>query len=227
MKRYNFILFDADGTLFDFNRAEFEAFEFCMKNFGVVENIYELHSEYEIINKSLWNEFEQRKISASKLRTDRFKRFFDKVNLKLVPEDFSKLYLRKLSEGKHLIKGAEEIIKYFYKDHKMALATNGLADVQYPRFKSAKINKYFSHVYVSEEIGYPKPNINFFKRIFSEQPYHDSTIIVGDNLISDIKGGNDFGIDTCWFNENKRINDKDIIPTYEINELKELKNIIV
>ena len=131
-----------------------------------------------------------------------------------------------LSQGTHLLEGAEEIVKHFYGKCELALATNGLANVQNPRFAGSDLAKYFQHIFISEEIGFPKPNKEFFKHIFSKLPHKKSAIFIGDNLTSDIKGGNDFGIDTCWFNQNKRINESGIIPTFEISDLLELKRII-
>lgn len=223
---YKLILFDADGTLYDFTRAEREAFEKTFHQFGIHENLTHLHKEYEKINLAIWKEFEEKKITSTKLRLERFHRFFTQEKLSLDPQMISPVYLKYLSQGTHLLEGAEEIVKFFYGKCKLALATNGLANVQNPRFAGSDLAKYFQHIFISEEIGFPKPNKEFFKHIFSKLPHKESSIIIGDNLTSDIKGGNDFGIDTCWFNQNKRINESGIIPTFEISDLLELKRII-
>ena len=225
--KYKLILFDADGTLFDFDTAEKQAFEKTFEQFGINENLKQLHKEYEVINKAIWRDFEQKKIISENLRIERFKRFFTKVNLQLDPTTFSPIYLKNLSEGTHLLDGAEEIVSFLYNKTKLALATNGLADVQNPRFADSDLAQYFQHIFISEEIGQPKPNPEFFEHIFQKLPYTESAIIIGDSLTSDIKGGNDFGIDTCWFNPNKRINKSGIIPTFEINDLDELKSLLI
>ena len=225
--KYKLVLFDADGTLFDFDTAEKQAFEKTFKQFGITENLKQLHKEYEIINMAIWRDFEQKKITSKELRIERFQRFFAKENLQLDPEVISPIYLKYLSEGTHLLSGAKEIVSFLFGKCELALATNGLADVQNPRFADSDLAKYFKHIFISEEIGHPKPNSEYFQHIFRKLPHKESAIIIGDNLISDIKGGNDFGIDTCWFNQNKRYNKSGIIPTFEINDLAELKRIIV
>ena len=224
--KYKLVLFDADGTLFDFDTAEKQAFEKTFKQFGIDKNLRQLHKEYEIINMAIWRDFEQKKITSEKLRIERFQRFFAKENLQLDPEVISPVYLKYLSEGTHLLSGAKEIVSFLFGKCELALATNGLADVQNPRFADSDLAKYFKHIFISEEIGHPKPNPDFFEHIFEKLPYKESAIIIGDNLASDIKGGNDFGIDTCWFNPNKRNNRSGIIPTFEINDLAKLKKII-
>ncbi|MCF7794346.1 MAG: YjjG family noncanonical pyrimidine nucleotidase [Candidatus Cloacimonetes bacterium] len=224
--KYKLILFDADGTLFDFEKAEKNAFHTAMKEFGIKEKIAEFHYSYEIINKAIWQEFQEKKITSEKLRIERFRRFFTKMQLDLDPVKVSPFYLQKLSEGIDLLPFAEEVVKYFHGKCEIALATNGLSEVQRPRFAASKLSEYFKHIFISEEIGFPKPNSEFFEHIFSKLPFSDSTIIVGDNLTSDIKGGNDFGIDTCWFNPQKCFNNSDFIPTYEIGKLEDLKEII-
>ncbi|MCK5052110.1 MAG: YjjG family noncanonical pyrimidine nucleotidase [Candidatus Cloacimonetes bacterium] len=225
--RYKLVLFDADGTLFDFDTAEKQAFEKTFKQFGINENLELLHKEYEIINKAIWRDFEQKKITSRELRTERFRRFFVKENLDLDPKVISPIYLRYLSEGTHLLQGAKEIISFLFGKCELALATNGLADVQNPRFAGSDLAKYFQHIFISEEIGHPKPNPEFFEHIFRKLPHKESAIIIGDNLVSDIMGGNDFGIDTCWFNPNKRINESGVIPAFEISDLKELRSILI
>jgi YjjG family noncanonical pyrimidine nucleotidase len=224
---YKLILFDADGTLYDFTRAEREAFEKTLRQFGIHENLSHLHKEYEKINLAIWKEFEEKKITSTKLRLERFRRFFTQEKLTLAPEKISPVYLKYLSLGTHLLDGAEEIVKYFYGKCEIALVTNGLSDVQYPRIQNSMLAKYFKHIFISEEIGFPKPDRKYFEHIFQKLPFRNSAIIVGDNLYSDIKGGNDFSIDTCWFNPEKRINESGIIPTFEISDLVELKKNII
>lgn len=224
--KYELVLFDADGTLFDFDTAEMQAFEKTLKQFGITENLKQLHREYEIINMAIWRDFEQKKIISKDLRVERFRRFFDRENLQLDPKVISPIYLKYLSEGTHLLPGAEEIVSFLFGKCELALATNGIADVQNPRFAGSDLAKYFQHIFISEEIGHPKPDPKFFEHIFKKLTHKESAIIVGDNLTSDIKGGNDFGIDTCWFNPNKRHNKSGIVPIFEISDLRELKRII-
>jgi len=224
--KYELILFDADGTLYDFKQAELQAFNNTMLHFGVSTNLTELHLIYEIENHLIWQEFEQKKISSVELRTARFSRFFKKADLELDPNLVSPFYLAELAKGTHLLEGAIEIIQYLYGKVPLAIATNGLADVQIPRFADSKLHGFFEHNFISDQIGHPKPEPEFFQHIFEDYSQKPKSIIIGDNLDSDIKGGNDFGIDTCWYNPNRKENKTGITPTYEIANLAELKQII-
>jgi len=223
--KYDLILFDADGTLFDFDTAEKEAFQKTFIEFGINENLVMLHREYEKINKSIWQDFQDKKISAEALRTERFRIFAEKFELNIDPQEISPVYLNNLAKGTDLLSGATEIVQYFSGKCEIALATNGLSDVQRPRFSSSGLAEYFEHIFISEEIGHPKPEKEYFEHIFNKLPYKNSSIIVGDNFSSDIMGGNNFGIDTCWFNPDNLQNYTEIEPTYEISNLLELKEV--
>lgn len=225
--KYKLILFDADGTLFDFEKAEKRAFFETMRNFGIKEDLVLLHTEYERINKAVWKEFEENRISAAELRIIRFLRFFERCNLSHDARKMSDHYLKNLSAGTDLLPEAASIVKYFSQRIRVAIVTNGLADVQRPRFSRSILSPFFPHIFISEEIGAAKPQRRFFDAVFAKLPYSDSTLIVGDNLSSDIKGGNDYGIDTCWFNRLNVKNETSIKPHYEINNLSELKNILL
>ncbi|KQC08418.1 MAG: hypothetical protein APR54_04630 [Candidatus Cloacimonas sp. SDB] len=223
--KYKLILFDADGTLFDFDKAEKGAFFKTMQKFGIINGLDLLHRKYDEINKSIWLDFQGKKITSDKLRIERFRRLFSLERIELPAEEISPVYLKNLAKGIDLIPDAEKIVKYFNDKCKVALATNGLSEVQRPRFAASALAEYFQHIYISEEIGFPKPEKQFFDYIFAELPYSDSAIIVGDNLSSDIAGGINSNIDTCWFNPQQINNATDIRPTYEIRDLNELKEI--
>jgi len=224
--KYKLILFDADGTLFDFDKAEKGAFFKTMQEFGLINELDLLHRKYDEINKSIWLDFQGKKITSDKLRIERFRRLFSMERIGLSAEEISPVYLMNLAQGVDLVPGAEEIVKYFKSECAIALATNGLSEVQRPRFAASALAEYFQHIFISEEIGFPKPEKQFFDYIFAELPYSDCSIIVGDNLSSDIAGGINSNIDTCWFNPQQINNETDIRPTYEIHNLIELKEII-
>jgi 2-haloacid dehalogenase len=226
---YKVILFDADGTLYDFDKAAVEALKSNFNKYNITwkNNTFEI---YEEVNKKIWDDFENGLITVIEIKTIRFKRFFDTIGVENIDSiEFSKDYLNFLSQNNYLLPQAEEIIKWSSKKFKLAIITNGLASVQNPRFKISELRKYFEHIIISEEIGFAKPKKEIFDFAFSKfnNPSKDSVIIIGDNLSSDIKGGIDYKIDTCWFNPGKNKNSNGIIPTYEISNLNELKKILL
>ncbi|MCK5456020.1 MAG: YjjG family noncanonical pyrimidine nucleotidase [Melioribacteraceae bacterium] len=227
--KYKTILFDADGTLYDFDKAAVEALKSSFKKYNL-EWTTNTFSIYEDVNKKIWNDFEKGLITTKEIKTERFKRFFDIIEISNVDSlQFSKDYLEFLSQNNYLLDGAKDIVKWSSEKFELAIVTNGLASVQNPRFKSSELRKYFKHIIISEEIGFAKPKKEIFDHTFEllNNPSKESVIIIGDNLTSDIKGGEDYGIDTCWFNPAKTVSNTGIKPTYEISILNELKKILL
>jgi 2-haloacid dehalogenase len=136
--KYQWLLFDADGTLFDYDRAEAVALEqtFAQMGHGFEPGYAEA---YRRINGDIWLAFERGEITQARLRTERFDRLFDSIGVELDSELFSARYLQNLSEGTYLMDGAEEVVQTLYGKVGLALITNGLADVQRPRFARSTI----------------------------------------------------------------------------------------
>jgi 2-haloacid dehalogenase len=227
-KRYELILFDLDGTLFDYNRAEEYALKNSLENFGIDCNFSSCLAQYRKINRAMWKEFEKGKINLKNLRLKRFDVLFGNSNIKKNIEEFSKKYLYFISKTSFINEGAEEIISYLRSDYKLALATNGIYSAQYERLKRSSLSAYFDIFVVSEEIGFAKPDPDFFNCVFKKARHSDKStaLIVGDSLSSDIKGGINFGIDTCWFNPGKIKSEGRVLPTYEIERLNQIKDIL-
>ena len=225
--KYELILFDADGTLFDYDRAEYYALEksFAAVNLPFHKNIL---TSYKIINSTLWLEFEKGFISPGIIRVERFKQLFDKVQIKTNIEDFGNIYLDFFAEAGFLIDDSEKTVRKISSMAKIAIITNGLSAVQRSRFSHSSIMSEFQHVIISEETGTAKPDPKIFEITFDKVSHSNkkTTLIVGDSLTSDIQGGINFGIDTCWFNPEKTENKLNISPTYEIANLNELVNIV-
>ena len=224
--KYKWLLFDADGTLFDYDKAEKQA----LKNtFAQIGYPFEAHylNEYQKINRAMWLDFEKGKINQQRLRTRRFELLFEAVNLHHDSQDFSAKYLANLAQGTYLIDGAEEIIKTLSTKFGIVIITNGLMDVQRPRFDQSSIRRYIKEIIISEEVGSAKPDKKIFDIAFERMnhPAKDEVIIIGDSLTSDIQGGHNYGIDTCWFNPEGKTNGQ-ITTTFEIQRLDQLPKIL-
>lgn len=225
---YKLILLDADNTIFDYDKAEeFALFE-SLKNYSVEGDYKEIRVTYRVINKNLWNQLEKGEVTKNILKTLRFQRLFDKYNLDINSVEFAKCYLQKLGEGNFLLEGAEELCKYLSSKYRLVFLTNGIKEVQNNRIKSSKVYKYIEEIITSDEVGINKPDKRIFEWTFDKLGFFDknSTIIIGDSLGSDIQGGINFGIDTCWFNFIGENNSSGLKPTYSIDSLKELYNIL-
>jgi 2-haloacid dehalogenase len=228
MKKYSIFLFDADGTLFNYDAAEANAlkimFNYC--GFDYSENV---RLKYRKINSQVWKSYEEGEITKAELQTLRFTRLFNEVGVYYDVKYFNERYLNELGKGSFLIDGALEICKEIVSySKKIYIVTNGILATQKARIEHSVIKKYISNFFVSEFIGYQKPHILYFEYVFSHISRIDKNkiIIIGDSLSADIAGGNNAGIDSCWFNKSGDINNTDIIPTYEINSLSELNEYI-
>ena len=225
--RYSHLLFDADGTLFDYDRAEARALAATFHEAGVEEPPGALEI-YRRVNSEMWLEFEQGTTSQARLKVERFESLFEATGITADPQLFSPMYLEHLSRRTDLIDGAETVISNLAEHAHMLLITNGIAAVQRPRFSSSRIHRFFDGLVISEEVGAAKPAPEIFESAFEEMdhPKRTDVLMIGDSLTSDIKGGNDFGIDTCWYNPDGSPGSEEIPPTYEICSLGELLEIV-
>ena len=226
--KYEIIIFDADETLFDFKKSEKYAFENAMLEFNIeYDESYHLKI-YKDINDAIWKDFENGLITQEKLKIERFKRLSDKLNIKFDAVEFAKSYMKHLANASFLYEDSTSLIEDLHKNYKLIIITNGLKDVQNNRIRKSTIGKYFKDIIISEEVGVSKPNSKIFEVALENIDYTDKSkiLMVGDSLTSDVKGGINFGIDTCWFNSNKTLNKTDIKPTYEISNLLDLKTIL-
>ncbi|WP_426711159.1 YjjG family noncanonical pyrimidine nucleotidase [Cetobacterium sp. SF1] len=226
--KYKVILFDADETLFDFKRAEDYALEESLKSIGVDYN-REYHSPlYKEINDKIWKELEEGKIKIGELKIERFRRYFEKLNIDYDPTIFADLYMTELGNGSFVLNGAIEMLENLKDKARMAIITNGLTKVQDNRIKKSIINHYFEEIVISESIGISKPNPEIFDYTMKKMNHlnKNDVIMIGDNLGSDILGGNNYGIETCWYNPGNKKSKKDIKPTFEVSNFKEMLEIL-
>ncbi|WP_160680138.1 YjjG family noncanonical pyrimidine nucleotidase [Clostridium sp. C8-1-8] len=226
--KYEIIIFDADETLFDFKKSERDAFKNAMLEFEIEYDENHHLKIYSEINSVIWKEFENGIITQEKLKVERFKRLADRLNINFDEYSFAKSYMKHLANASFVYEDSIELVESLHKNYRLAIVTNGLKEVQNKRIKQSIISKYFEDVVISEEVKVAKPDPKIFEIALNNLNHVDKSkvLMVGDSLTSDIKGGFNFGIDTCWYNPNKIVNRTDIEPTYEISELSQLKEII-
>lgn len=220
---YDWLLFDADNTLFDFRQCERLALQAAIESIGL-SFVDDHHAIYSEINHACWRDYELQKISKVELRQRRFRLFFAALEEKGDYQDFGRTYLERLSAAAVLIDGAAALLDRLRKHYRLALVTNGLKEVQRPRLRRAGLISLFEHIIVSDEIGHAKPHAAFFDYTFAQigQPRRERVLIIGDNIHADIGGGLDYGIHACWYNPQRAAAVEDIRPTYEIQRLEEL-----
>jgi YjjG family noncanonical pyrimidine nucleotidase len=227
-QRYRWLLFDADGTLFDYDRAEQAA---LAQAFGQIGARFEPGhlTAYRRINHELWQALERGTISPDALKVRRFELLFKAIGIDHSPASFSALYLAALADCSDLVDGAQEVLQSLRNKYRMAVVTNGLQAVQRRRLDRSAIRDCVAEVVISEEIGAAKPSREFFDTTFARlgNPPKPEVLVIGDNWSSDIQGGVAYGIATCWFNPGRQPRPNGLAITREISSLRELTEWLV
>jgi YjjG family noncanonical pyrimidine nucleotidase len=226
-KHYPWLFFDADGTLFDYNRAEATAFR---KSFETLQFPFEEDylAVYQKINHDLWKALERHEITPAVLRVRRFELLLEALKLKGSADDLNIAYVEQLGLCTDLMDGAYEVLQALHRNSRIAIVTNGLDAVQRNRLMHSTIQPFITELIISEEVGAAKPHPAFFDAAFARigSPAKSDVLIVGDSLTSDMQGGADYGIDTCWYNPGGEIKPEGFSIKNEIESLIQLLEIV-
>ena len=224
---FEFLFLDLDDTILDFHKAERIAIAKTIRDFGV-EPTEEILARYHVINKWHWEQLELGTMTRPEVLVGRFGMLFAELGREVDAAAVAKAYERNLSIGHYFLPGAEEAVDALSKKYRLFLASNGTAVVQKGRMTSANLYRFFEKVFVSQEIGHNKPSKAYFDACFAQIPGFDRSkaMIVGDSLTSDIRGGNNAGIKTCWVNPNHAPRNPEIHVDYEIEALHQLENLL-
>lgn len=227
MKKYEFLLFDADNTLLDFDENERVSLLDTFEHFGLpcTEEVLGLYHE---INIMYWEMLSRKEIERDALLIKRFETLFERVGIKADPVATENHYRTNLGNGCQIMAGAMEVLKELKKDYKLYVITNGVAKTQHNRLEKSGLAELMEDIFISDEIGYNKPDKEFFEYVESHIPCfeHEKALVIGDSLFSDIRGGVEFGLDTCYLNIYHKQNTSEIIPTYEIQDIVELPKLL-
>jgi 2-haloacid dehalogenase len=226
---YTWLLFDADGTLFDYDAAERQALRLTFAEYSLSFGP-KAHDIYRRVNERMWLDFEQGMTTPARIKSERFAHLFEALQGELPattmpdPVEFSDRYLANLGTCTDLMPDAEPVLRALYSRVRLALITNGLTVVQRARLLQSGLGDLFKAVVISEEVGVSKPNPGIFQIAFDRMgsPRKDEVLMVGDSLTSDIRGANAFEIDACWYNPQGKSPIPGVHFEYEIRSLKEL-----
>lgn len=220
------VLIDIDNTLLDFNKCSRKAMiDACTAaNIEFTENMV---STFHKINDTLWIKIESGSLTRDELHKVRWNMIFKEMGIDGDGIKFENDFVSGIYESHEPVDGARELLCYLSQKYTICAASNGSYDQQLHRLTKARMIEYFSHLFVSEKIGFAKPSNLFFEKCLEQLKNVDKSeiILIGDSLTADIEGGRNFGIKTCWYNHNvKPVNGKEA--DYTVNLLSEIKNIL-
>lgn len=225
---YKHLLFDLDHTLLDFDLSEELALTQLFTERGVTD-LSAYKAAYQAINKQLWRDLEQGLVSKKELVETRFAKTFAQFGQTVDGVDLARHYESCLGHQGDTYPGAQELLRVLQqRGYKLYAATNGITAIQTARLSVSGLSAYFDAVFISEELGFPKPDRRFFATIaeqiedFSAQ----KTLMIGDNQIADIKGASDFGLATAFYNPNQVPLIDGVQPTYTVASYQELLELL-
>ncbi len=226
--KFDVILWDLDGTLLDFKIAQKEAITQVFRTIHkpLTDDIIDLYSR---INESYWKKLELGEVTQPELLTGRFQTLFDELEMYDVDvETVRHKYEEVLGNVYEYIHDSLDLCKTLQVRCKQYIVTNGIAGTQRKKINLSGLKDCVTDCFISEEIGYEKPNPDFFKSVFAKIPDFnpERTLIVGDSLTSDMKGGAQAGIKTCYFNPDRKPLSGDVLPDYEIDHLWDILRVL-
>ncbi|WP_236785329.1 YjjG family noncanonical pyrimidine nucleotidase [Anaerococcus ihuae] len=219
------VLIDIDDTIFDFEKCSKNAFKKTLKKLDLSYKEKDF-LYFNKVNDILWSKQKLGEINIEEVFTHRSNMMSKYFELDIEKEIFNDLFVEFLYDEVEMVDGIEDLLSYLSNKYQIYAASNGLYDMQVNRIKKSNLSKYFKDIFVSDKIGYEKPDERFFKKIMDITKYsNDDLIMIGDSIKSDILGARNSKIKSIYFNkENKKISNKNF--TYQVKKLSEIKKIL-
>ncbi|PCF88648.1 YjjG family noncanonical pyrimidine nucleotidase [Staphylococcus intermedius] len=226
---YKVILFDFDDTLVDFHDAEVQAYAHLMRHYEVPSRIHN-YKRFKEINQNHWEAFQRGEITKAEVLSHRFIETFETYDMTVNRQEADIIFRDGLARAPiKWLTGVMPMLDTLSSQYTLAIVTNGVTDTQKRRIAQTNLHSMMNHIFISDQVGAQKPNVAFFEAVFEVFSQYDKKdfLIVGDSLTSDIQGGINAGIDTCWFNHRQLENQTTIQPTYTIEHIEALKEILM
>lgn len=222
LMKYPILLLDLDNTILDTKTNAEKALQQMSKSIDFPFNNEQIQY-WHLLNDKLWEKFERDEITRPKLLTSRFELYFEHYNRQVNVDEYNKTYLKLFKSQDTLIPHAKETLQKLKQDHHLFAISNGTKEKQYNQLTQAHLINFFDKLYLSEDIGFQKPDPAFFEFVIGDLKKSKSEmLVIGDSLTADISGANAAKIDNVWFDPQKNNNPTNFKPTYEINDLRQL-----
>ena len=225
--RFRKLLFDADGTLWDFNASARLSIGngFKRRGYDYPDTVYK---RYEVINKGLWERYERGEMPRDRVLVERFELLFAELGIQEDAAAFENEFRQGLEENPIWMVGAEDLLRRLRPDYEIYIVTNGVGDTQRRRIALTGLDRYVDGIFISDEIGAQKPQGAFFDYVLSHIGPCETQelLLIGDSLSADILGANHAGIPACWFNPERLPLSGSAHPDYEIHALPDLMTVL-
>lgn len=225
--RYTTLLFDLDHTLFDSDTSHDAAFEAAMQDVAL-DDPWSVFPTFDAINQALWRRVERHELRPDDVKVQRFQALLDECGLDGDAQRMGALFAEALTGHGDLYPGARNLLDDLAPHARLCLVTNGIGSVQRGRLRRLGLTDVFDAVVISGEVGTSKPGTQIFDIALEalDGPDRRRCVMIGDNLGSDVRGGQAAGIDTIWFNPGRHPLDGCRPPTHEIRALDEIVHIV-
>ncbi|MBR3837742.1 MAG: YjjG family noncanonical pyrimidine nucleotidase [Clostridia bacterium] len=227
------LLIDVDDTLLSFQQYVRESMIRGFEAFGIGPFREEMLTAFHQVNSVLWHKLEEGALSFEELKKVRWNQVFEAIEIKADGEKFEEFFRDYLFDSAIPEEGAKELLAYLKEKYILCAASNGPYHQQVNRLKKGSMLPYFSHLFISEEIGFSKPSREFFDVCLqrlnrkAETPYLPSDLmIIGDSVNSDMAGGIGAGLQTLFYNAKGQALPAEIKPDFTVSSLNEIKNIL-
>lgn len=223
------VLWDIDGTILNFEKSESYAVKKCFELFSLGECTDDMIKRYSVINQKYWRRLEKGELTKQQVLVMRFLEFFDSEGIVCSDvEGFNSEYQIRLGDTVFFNDDGYELVGSLRGVVKQYAVTNGTAAAQDRKLARSGLDKLFDGIFISDKLGAEKPSVEFFDKVFSSIGgiNKGETLIVGDSLTSDIRGGNNAGILCCWYNPSSAPLTGGLRADYIINDLRQVKKII-
>lgn len=217
------LLFDLDGTLYDFKATEKIALTATLEHYGL-KNDEETYALYQEGNHYLWDQYEKGNIAQSVINIERFRLLFDKTGIDTsLAEEAGRMYILHLSRHGIMLEGARDFLDRLRErgsDFRLYIITNGIPETQYGRLRDSNTLDYYEKIFISGEMGVQKPDKAFFDQVLRQAGIErQDSIVIGDMEKSDIRGALNSGIRSIYINFK---GEKSTIATYNVSSYDEL-----
>lgn len=224
---FEILLIDLDDTILDFKMQEYVAIRRTLQDAGLdpTDAVCALYSR---INDQHWKRLEKGEITRDEVLYGRFRVLFGELGIQADPVQTSRNYMENLADGHYFLPGALEAVRSLSQNYRLYLASNGTSSVQRRRIESAGLERYVQDIFISQDVGVNKPGKGYFDYCFAHIPdfAQEKTLMVGDSLSSDILGGQNAGIATCWVAPKEKVCTLEKQPDYRIESLSQLESLL-